>query len=91
MPVPCPHCAEPVRSGVNFCPRCGKSVPVHASIDFGKMSAPIPKTGILFLLCLVLGPAALIAGIAMGSKALIFSGVTILVGLVLILVLGEFL
>lgn len=91
MPVPCPHCSEPVGSGANFCPRCGKTVPVHTSIDFGKMSAPIPKAGILFLICLVLGPAALVGGIMLGSKLLIYTGVTILVGLVLILVLGEFL
>ena len=91
MPVPCPHCSEPVASGAKFCSRCGKSVPIHTSVDFGKMAAPIPLAGIVFLVALVLGPVALIAGIAIGSKLLIYAGVTILVGLVLLLVLGQFL
>ena len=91
MPVPCPHCSEPVASGANFCPRCGKTVPIHTSVDFGKMSAPIPVGGIVFLVALVLGPIALIAGFVMGSNLLIYAGVTILIGLVLLLVLGQFL
>ena len=91
MPVPCPYCSEPVSSGAKFCPRCGKAVEVHTSVDFGKMSAPIPVAGVIFLVALVLGPAALIAGIVIASKFLIYAGVTILVGLVLLLVLGQFL
>lgn len=101
MPYPCPHCAEAIAVDAKFCPRCGKTVTkqppvaagksVHKSVDFGKMSAPIPVGGIVFLAALVLGPAALIAGLVLGVKLLVFAGVTILIGLALLLVLGHFL
>jgi hypothetical protein len=105
MPACCPHCSEPIRpAGAKFCPRCGKPAPAppangkpappapaeHSSIDFGKMSAPLPPAGIAFLASLVLAPAAILLGVALGLKLLIYAGVSIGIVLVILLVLGHF-
>ncbi len=97
MPDGCPYCYEPLAAGAKFCPRCGKPVsdgptvvPTYAPGDPGKISAPLPRAGVLFLLALVLAPAAVIAGFALGVKALIFAGVVLAVALLLLLILGNF-
>ena len=104
MPASCPHCSEPIRPpGAKFCPRCGQPAPVptgnpakpanppeHSSIDFGKMSAPLPPAGIAFLASLVLAPAAIVLGAVLGVKLLIYAGVSIGIVLVILLVLGHF-
>ena len=55
-----------------------------------KDQRPPARAGVLFLLALVLAPAAIIAGFALGVKALIFVGVVLAVALVLLLILGNF-
>jgi hypothetical protein len=98
MPARCPNCSETLAAGARFCPRCGNPAPEkpapgppHTSVDFGKISAPLPRAGVLFLLALVLAPAAIIAGLALGLKALVYLGVALAVALVVLLILGNFL
>lgn len=62
----------------------------HTSIDFGKMSAPIPPAGIAFLAALVLTPAFILFGIVLGMKLLIFIGIALAILLALVLVIGHF-
>ena len=103
MTVRCAKCSTPFSDSAKFCPRCGEVAPSsaaeqettpapvpHASIDFGKMSAPIPPAGIAFLAALVLAPASIILGVMLGLKALIVVGIVLIVVLVLVLVLGQF-
>ena len=93
MPARCPQCSEPIMpAGAKFCPRCGTPVAPapHASIDFGKMSAPVPPAGIVFLISLVLAPAAVVVGAALGIKLLVYVGIVLGIGLLILLVLGHF-
>ena len=95
----CPNCSEPLAAGAKFCPRCGNAVPEKPAPavpyppggDLGKISAPLPRAGVFFLLALVLAPAAVIAGIVLGVKALIYVGVVLAAALILLLILGNFL
>lgn len=102
MTVRCIKCSTPFSDAAKFCPRCGEPAPAthrtasstpvpHASIDFGKMSAPIPPAGIAFLAALVLAPAFIILGVVFAIKALIVVGIVLIVLLVLVLLLGHFL
>ena len=97
MPPQCPNCSETLAAGAKFCPRCGNPAPAHppaatphVSVDLGKISAPLPRAGVLFLVALVLAPAAIIAGFALGFKALMYVGVVLAISLVLLLILGSF-
>jgi hypothetical protein len=103
MTVRCAKCSTSFSDTAKFCPRCGEAAPTvatgqattpapipQASIDFGKMSAPIPPAGVAFLVALVLAPASIILGIMFGLKALIVVGIVLIVLLVLVLVLGQF-
>ena len=97
MPALCPNCSETLAAGAKFCPRCGNAVdqgpapvPAYASGDLGKISAPLPRAGMLFLVALVLAPVAIIAGLALGLKALLYVGVVLAIALVLLLILGSF-
>ena len=95
MPTPCPDCSEPIARSAKFCPRCGRKAPErtdpHRSIDFGKMSAPIPPAGILFLVALVVGPCLIVVGFATGVTWLIYAGIVVLILLTILAVLGSFL
>jgi hypothetical protein len=101
MTVRCLKCSTSYSDAAKFCPRCGEPTPSdgngstpspapHASIDFGKMSAPIPAAGIAFLVALVLAPSSIILGIVLGLKVLILLGIALGVLLVVVLVLGQF-
>ena len=92
----CASCSAEVPPAAKFCPRCGKPAPVSAPpgarqaspTDLGKLPAPIPLAGILFLLALVLGPAAIVAGIMMKVPVLLFAGIAIAAAVVILLLLG---
>ena len=93
MTVRCAKCATSFSSAAKFCPKCGEPAPAaapHASIDFGKMSAPVPPAGIAFLAAMVLAPAFIIFGIVLGLKLLIVIGIALIVLLALVLILGQF-
>jgi hypothetical protein len=101
MTVRCAKCATSFSDAAKFCPRCGEPAPTnghdttpaptpHASIDFGKMSAPVPPAGIAFLAALVLAPAFIIFGVVAGLKLLIFVGIALCILLAVVLVLGHF-
>ena len=104
MPVlRCPACAAEIPAGAKFCPRCGATSPAAAGaatagdegeapaapvVDIGKLPAPVPVAGILFLVALVVGPAGIVAGIATGSSLLLYGGIAVAVGIVILLLLG---
>jgi hypothetical protein len=101
MTVHCAKCATPFSAAAKFCPHCGEAAPTsarattsppppHASIDFGKMNAPVPPAGVAFLAALVLAPTFIIFGIVVGLKLLIFIGIAICILLAVVLVLGHF-
>ena len=101
MTVRCAKCSTSFSDAAKFCPRCGAPAPVeiqgtpqaptpHASIDFGKMSAPVPPAGIAFLATLVLAPTFIIFGAVAGLKLLIIIGIALCILLALILLLGHF-
>jgi hypothetical protein len=101
MTIRCAKCSTPFSDAAKFCPRCGAPAPAdgqgpapapipHASIDFGKMSAPVPPAGIAFLAALVLSPAFILAGIVLGMKLLIIIGIALAILLALVLLLGHF-
>lgn len=54
-----------------------------------KVKAPLPLAGYLFFASLVLGPACLVLGLLFGVGALTVLGVAILVGLCLLMVVGQ--
>lgn len=75
-----------MKSDAKFCPRCGGPAQVpHKSIDFGKMSAPIPLAGVIFLILLVAGPAAIVLGFALAVHSLVYAGFAVVVLLALFL------
>ena len=91
----CASCSADVPGGAKFCPRCGKPAPVAparnappAPTDLGKLPSPIPLAGILFLTGLVLGPAAIVAGIMLKSSVLLVGGIAVAVLVILVLLLG---
>src|SRR5687768_8037072 len=93
--VRCAACATEVPSGARFCPRCGKPAPAgrtrpagNAPANLGKLPAPIPVAGILFLVALIVGPAAIVAGVATSSGLLLYGGIAVAVFVVILLLLG---
>jgi hypothetical protein len=88
LKVRCSGCGEVVPAGAKFCPRCGGFV--AAPQDLGKMSAPVPPAGILFLCALFLAPPMIVVGYALGIKAMAAAGIVLAVILVLVLILGCF-
>ena len=90
----CPGCMTEVPSSAKFCPRCGKPAPAAGDAangrptDLGKLPSPVPVAGILFLVALVVGPAAIIAGIATHAPLLLYAGIAVAIGVVIVLLLG---
>ena len=88
----CPACSTEIPPGAKFCPRCGEpapaAAPAAAPADLGKLPAPLPVAGILFLVALVLGPAAVVAGIMTGHAVLLYAGIGLAIGVVIVLLLG---
>ena len=89
----CPSCSMSAPAAAKFCPRCGRGFsdgkPVH---DPGVVPSKsrIPFAGILFIAAAVLGPALITAGVYTGIPALLYSGIAVAVGLIVLLVLGLF-
>ncbi len=96
MPVVrCPACATEIPAGAKFCPRCGAPAPggdeggpPTVPVNLGTLPAPIPVAGILFLVALVVGPAAIVAGVVTGSGLLLYGGIAVAAGVVILLLLG---
>jgi hypothetical protein len=86
--VRCPGCGEVAPAGAKFCPRCGEFV--AAPQDLGKISAPVPPAGIAFLCALFLAGPMIVAGYALGIKAMAVAGIVMAVILVVVLILGCF-
>ena len=95
----CASCTAEIPPPAKFCPRCGKpasDAPVPGSgpaaaappTDLGKLPSRIPIAGVLFLLALVLGPAAIIAGMLLKVHVLLIAGVVIAAAVVVVLLLG---
>lgn len=78
-----------MKSDAKFCPRCGAAAQIpHKSVDFGKMSAPVPLAGVIFLILLFVGPAALVAGFVLGVHALVYAGIAIVILLAIFIAVG---
>lgn len=92
--IRCRACATEIPDGARFCPRCGVSAPREADevrpppVNLGTLPAPIPIAGILFLVALVVGPAAIVAGIVTGSGLLLYTGIAVAAAVVILLLLG---
>jgi hypothetical protein len=96
----CSHCSANVPGEARFCPRCGNEADGatggrSASSGAGKRvpgalpsRSPMPLAGILFLAAAVLGPTMIAVGISTGSLLLLFSGITIAIVLIVLLLLG---
>ena len=90
----CPACATMIPAGAKFCPHCGQASvgkaerPPEAPMNLGKLPAPIPIGGIVFLVALVIGPAAIVAGIVTGAHILLYGGIAVALGIVILLLLG---
>jgi hypothetical protein len=67
------------------------NAPAPAGGKPGKVPAPWPMAGILFLAALILGPAALILGFVTGYPILLYTGIGVSVCAVLVLFLGDLL
>ena len=97
-PVRCADCSTEIPPSARFCPRCGRAARATGSTasppagaaptDLGKLPSPIPVAGILFLVALIIGPAAVVAGIAMSSAPLLYGGIAVAVAVVILLLLG---
>jgi hypothetical protein len=101
----CPACATEIPAGAKFCPRCGVPTPDGARrdaeadeqdespsspvVNLGTLPAPIPIVGILFLVALVVGPAAIVAGIVTGTALLLYAGIAVAAAVVILLLLGQ--
>jgi hypothetical protein len=90
-------CSTSFTAAAKFIPPSGEAAPSQstswmppASIDFGRMSAPVPPAGIAFLTALVLAPTSIILGVVLGLKVLIVVGIALCILLALVLVLGHF-
>lgn len=102
----CPSCSAAVAAKAQFCPRCGAAVhppprehagPAPAAADpeppvqnLATVKSGVPAVALLFLVGLVLGPAAIIGGLVWGSSVLLYGGIAVSVLVVLLLLLGMF-
>ena len=92
--TPCLACSTTIPSGARFCPRCGGPAAEVSDrnrapiINLGKLPSRIPIAGILFLVALVVGPAAIVAGIVTGAHLLLYAGIAVAIGVVILLLLG---
>ena len=88
----CTSCSKPVPAAAKFCPRCGRETPANSGPGHEVIpsSSPIPVAGILFIAAAVLGPTLIAAGIYTGATFLLYGGIAVAVGLILLLVLGLF-
>lgn len=89
----CPRCNFAVIDAARFCPRCGYSFDetFGSGVPSGrppKIRAGVPWAGILFLLGLAFGPAAVISGIYWGVPALLYAGIIVSAAIVIVVVLG---
>jgi hypothetical protein len=93
----CTNCSASVPGGAKFCPRCGRDMTV---VPAGKGPAtvpgalpsksPMPITGILFIAAAILGPTLIAAGAYTGVMALLYAGIVVAIGLIVLLLLGMF-
>lgn len=63
--------------------------PAAPVVNLGTLPAPIPIAGILFLVALVVGPAAIVAGIVTGATLLLYAGIAVAAAVVILLLLGQ--
>ena len=98
----CTNCSASVPAAARFCPRCGREMsgggagaakggPVPVP-DPGALPARsrMPVAGILFIAAAVLGPTLIAAGAYTSTMALLYAGIVVAIGLIILLLLGMF-
>jgi hypothetical protein len=63
--------------------------PAAPVVNLGTLPSPIPIAGILFLVALVVGPAAIVAGMVTGTPLLLYAGIAVAAAVVILLLLGQ--
>ena len=95
----CTNCSASVPATAKFCPRCGRDMSVVAApAGKGPDTVPgalpsksrMPLTGMLFIAAAVLGPTLIAAGVYTGTMPLLYAGIVVAIGLIILLLLGMF-
>ena len=77
-----------------FCPRCGRDM--AGGQPGGLIGGAVPSTsrmpvaGMVFVACAILGPTLIAVGIYAGAPALLYGGIVVAIGLIVLLLLGMF-
>jgi hypothetical protein len=90
----CENCSTVIPHEARFCPRCGNPAsddPTQLPMAAGAhpSSAPIPKSGKLFITCAVLGTIFLTIGLTERISILTLLGGTLLGIVALVLIVGH--
>ena len=95
----CTNCSASVPGAAKFCPRCGAEMsggagaakaspaPVPGALP---STSRMPIAGILFIAAAILGPTLIAAGAYTSTMALLYAGIVVAIGLIILLLLGIF-
>ena len=93
----CTNCSASVPGSAKFCPRCGRDMTVSAPAKGATpvpgalpSKSPMPLAGFLFIAAAILGPVLIAAGAYTGTMAILYAGIVVAIGLIILLLLGMF-
>jgi hypothetical protein len=89
----CTNCSTTIPDHAAYCPKCGRprSAPLAAPMapNAHPSTAPIPRSGKLFILFTLIGLGLLVAGFGVKILLLIYIGGAILALILLLAVIGD--